>query len=150
MLIFVKPPFAPNFISQLLRFPPIFPSHMSLLFLQINRDPASLIALIAVKPDYPSSAPVFCLNLHWRGEHNLGNSENIRDLERLINTSFSWEELLDLGRPCQLQILSLQLKRLLTSLDVLLEAWNVAETGEKVDFRREKPFLKPIRLKCIS
>lgn len=46
--------------------------------LQVNRDPATLIALIAVKPDYPIRAPVFCLNLHWKGEHNVHNSEHIR------------------------------------------------------------------------
>jgi len=40
---------------------------------QVNRDPASLIALIAVKPNYPDQAPVFCLNLHWRGVHNQVN-----------------------------------------------------------------------------
>ena len=45
---------------------------------QVTREPATLIALIAVKPDYPRRAPVFCLNLHWDGEHNVHNSENIR------------------------------------------------------------------------
>ncbi len=46
--------------------------------LQVTREPATLIALIAVKPDYPRQQPVFCLNLHWNGEHNLHNSEHIR------------------------------------------------------------------------
>ena len=47
--------------------------------MQINRDSgASLIALIAIKPDHPKSPPVFCLNLHWNGEYNIHNSEYIR------------------------------------------------------------------------
>ncbi len=115
--------------------------------MQINRDPASLIALIAVKPDYPRRAPVFCLNLHWRGEHNLGNSEHIRALERLVNTGFDGEgeqqQLPD--EECRRHLLSMQLKRLLTSLDALLESWNAAEKSDKVDFHREKLFLKPVR-----
>jgi THO complex subunit 5 len=53
--------------------------HDFLFRLQINRDSAaSLIALIAVKPDHPNSPPIFCLNLHWNGEYNIHNSENIR------------------------------------------------------------------------
>ena len=44
----------------------------------MNRSAATLIALVAVKPDYPRRAPVFCLNLHWAGEHNVHNSEAIR------------------------------------------------------------------------
>ena len=51
---------------------------------QVTREPATLIALIAVKPDYPRRAPVFCLNLHWDGEHNVHNSENIRVSGALI------------------------------------------------------------------
>lgn len=43
------------------------------------------------------------------------------------------------------QLLQLQLQRLLTSLDAMLEAWNAAEKEGKVDFPREKLFLKPIR-----
>ena len=46
--------------------------------LQVNREPATLIALIAIKPDYPMRAPVFCLNLHWKQEYKAANSERIR------------------------------------------------------------------------
>jgi len=113
--------------------------------LQVTREPATLIALIAVKPDYPRRAPVFCLNLHWDGEHNVHNSENIRELERLINTDFS-------GRSCDEggSLLTVQIRSLLSRLDVLLEAMNDLKrqdgsTGgggeEKVDFPKEKLFL---------
>ena len=47
--------------------------------LQIDRDPnAKLIALIAIKPDYPKTFPIFCLNLHWNGEYNIHNNEPLR------------------------------------------------------------------------
>ena len=39
---------------------------------------------MAIKPNYPVAAPIFCLNLHWNGEHNVHNSEWIRDLEREV------------------------------------------------------------------
>ncbi len=45
---------------------------------------------------------------------------------------------------CRTHLLSLQLKRLLTSLDAMLESWNAAEKGDKVDFPREKPFLRAV------
>merc|ERR1711860_111921 len=113
--------------------------------MQINREAsASLIALIALKSDYPKRAPVFCLNLHWNGEYNVHNSERIRDLEALVNLGFNREEF----GP---HLLSLQIKRLLTSLDALLEAWSVigdsAESEQKLksDIQREKLFLHPVR-----
>ena len=109
----------------------------------MTREPATLIALIAVKPDYPRRAPVFCLNLHWDGEHNVHNSENIRvttlpgiskeflagnsnlkfqELERLINTDFSGGRRGHGGEGGSL--LTVQIRSLLSRLDVLLEAMN--------------------------
>ncbi|XP_059084495.1 THO complex subunit 5 homolog [Tigriopus californicus] len=113
--------------------------------LQINREPtATLIALIAIKPDYPNRNPVFCLNLHWKGEFNVHNCEHMRDLERLINSGFD-----TLGPKLKPSLLSMQLQRLLTSLDALLEAWSVAlnesNPQAKVDFQREKLFLQSVR-----
>eukprot|EP00095_Tigriopus_kingsejongensis_P000367 maker-scaffold319_size207808-snap-gene-0.28 protein:Tk00367 transcript:maker-scaffold319_size207808-snap-gene-0.28-mRNA-1 annotation:"tho complex subunit 5-like protein" len=109
--------------------------------LQINRDPsAKLIALIAVKPDYPNRNPVFCLNLHWEGEYNVHNCEHIRDLELLINRGHE-----DLSSEARGKLLSLQLQRLLTSLDALLEAWSILKTDSKASFPKEKLFLQPVR-----
>lgn len=113
--------------------------------LQINREPtATLIALIAVKPDYPNRNPVFCLNLHWKGEYNVHNCEHMRDLERLINSGFDTTD-----TKLKPSLLSMQLQRLLTSLDALLEAWSVAlnefNPQAKVDFQREKLFLQSVR-----
>ena len=52
----------------------------------------------------------------------------------------------DAGRVAQQQVL-LQLRQLLNSLDVLLEAWNAADSagGGKVDFPREKMFMQAVR-----
>ena len=119
----------------------------------MNRDPATLVALIAIKPDYPARAPVFCLNLHWKGEHNQANSEHLRQLERLVNQDFAQiPSVKEEGGKKRRKVhwssftLSFQLRRLLSSLDVLLEAWNTEEAGGgKVDFPREKVFMQAVR-----
>jgi len=116
--------------------------------LQINRDSAaSLIALIAVKPDHPVSPPVFCLNLHWNGEYNLHNSEYIRYLERTINYGFV--HLLEEGSKNQdkYQMLGLQIKKLMSCCDVLLESWQLhgENSDNKQDFAREKIFIHTVR-----
>jgi len=112
--------------------------------LQINRDTAaSLIALIAVKPDHPSSPPVFCLNLHWNGEHNMHNSEYIRYLERTINYGFVY--LLESKNRDKYQMLGLQIKKLMACCDVLLESWQLQGDNEKQDFAREKIFIHTVR-----
>ena len=116
--------------------------------LQINRDSAaSLIALIAVKPDHPVSPPVFCLNLHWNGEYNLHNSEYIRYLEKTINYGFV--HLLEEGSKNQdkYQMLGLQIKKLMSCCDVLLESWQLhgENSDNKQDFAREKIFIHTVR-----
>ena len=135
--------------------------------LQINREPATLIALVAIGPHYPYSSPVFCLNLHWNGEHNIHNSENMRALEREVNTCYS--NLLNISDAKKKrrskkfiqeskernELLSLQITRLMTCTDVLLESWNTVQPnlnhgglfgkGSGVDFPREKLFLQPVR-----
>ncbi|XP_071743634.1 THO complex subunit 5 homolog [Lepeophtheirus salmonis] len=113
--------------------------------LQIDRDPAKLIALIAIKPDYPRTHPIFCLNLHWNGEHNINNSEHIRALEREINLGlnniFDENELVS----HRTEILSLQIQKLLSGFDVMLEAWNATQDTDHLEFPREKTFLQPVR-----
>jgi hypothetical protein len=136
--------------------------------LQINREPATLIALVAIGPHYPYSPPAFCLNLHWNGEHNIHNSENMRALEREVNTCYG--NLLNVAdtknrrrskkfiqdSKDRHEILSLQITRLMTCTDVLLESWNsiqpsmqeggtIPNKGNGIDFPREKLFLQPVR-----
>ena len=66
-------------------------------------------------------------------------------MERYVNIGFDEEGLATKFQP---HILSLQLNRLMTSLDATLEAWeaNAKNAGKKADFSREKLFLHPIRL----
>ncbi len=117
---------------------------------QINRDKASLIVLLAIKPSYPDSAPVFCLNLHWRGEHNQANNEHIRQLESMLNCGLSTLGGVDEDDPgkedsCCWDLLTVQLLRLLASLDVMLEAWDAMDRDGGKDFPREKLFFRPVR-----
>jgi len=123
--------------------------------IQLNRDPANLIALVAVGPEYPQSPPVFCLNLHWNQvSWTVHNSEKVRALEMEINTCYH-----DLvmsrggGRSkaalSSRYVLTLQIRRLMVLFDVLLESWNQAQVdsdgGVRMDFPREKLFLQPVR-----
>ncbi len=65
-------------------------------------------------------------------------------LESLVNTDFC--DLSDAA--LRREILGLQLQRLLTSLDAMLEAWNEMthqQGGAALEFAREKVFLQPIR-----
>jgi len=132
--------------------------------LQLNRDPATLIALVAISPAYPATPPVFCLNLHWNSEWNMHNSEKVRALEAEINTYYEGDYF-STSRRRQMKsaadevsrsahfVLSLQIRRLMILLDVLLESWNHSNVksssssagAAKVDFPREKMFLEAVR-----
>ena len=103
----------------------------------------SFLLILAVKPDHPFIPPIFCLNLHWNGEYNIHNSENIRFLERQVN--FGFVHLLEKPGPEKYDMLSLQIKRLMTCLDVLLESWQMQNPEGKSDFAREKMFLHCVR-----
>jgi len=107
---------------------------------QCNREQVSLIALVAIKPNYPVAAPIFCLNLHWNGEHNVHNSEWIRDLEREVNLGWTDQISADLAGG---DLLAIQLHRLLVLLDVMLEAGSQV-TGSN-DFPKEKVFFSAVR-----
>jgi len=107
---------------------------------QCQREQVSLIALVAIKPNYPVAAPIFCLNLHWNGEHNVHNSEWIRDLEREVNLGWVDQISAELAGG---DLLAIQLHRLLVLLDVLLEAGSQV-TGNN-DFPKEKVFFSAVR-----
>ena len=81
--------------------------------------------------------------MHWNGEYNIHNSENIRSLEKAVNYGFI--DLLDEKGPEKYEMLSLQIKKLMVSFDVLLESWQMQGAEPKVDFTREKIFLYPVR-----
>ncbi|KAM3965161.1 THO complex subunit 5 [Aphomia sociella] len=98
----------------------------------ITRQSAKLVALVALRSDYPKKAPIFSLTLHWNGTHHAGINDDIRDIERVINTDWSLE-----GN--KQTSLSLQMTKLLTYLDILLET-----TGSS-EFPPDKVMLCPVR-----
>ncbi|XP_041979640.1 THO complex subunit 5 homolog [Aricia agestis] len=86
----------------------------------ITRQSAKLVALVAVSCDYPKTAPLFSLTLHWNGTHHGGTNDDIRDIERIINTNCGIKE----NMP---NMLSAQITKLLTCLDILLETTGTSE-----------------------
>ncbi|XP_026761715.2 THO complex subunit 5 homolog [Galleria mellonella] len=98
----------------------------------ITRQSAKLVALVALRSDYPKKAPIFSLTLHWNGTHHSGINDDIRDIERMINTQWCSED-------NKQTTLSLQMTKLLTYLDILLET-----TGSS-EFPPDKVMLCPVR-----
>ncbi|XP_050351086.1 THO complex subunit 5 homolog [Nymphalis io] len=98
----------------------------------ITRQSAKLVAMVSVNSDYPKQTPIFSLTLHWNGTHHAGSCDDIRDIERVINTD--WQNMDK--RQC---ILSTQMMKLLTCLDVLLETMGSSE------FPPDKVMLQSIR-----
>lgn len=98
----------------------------------ITRQSAKLVAFVALRSDYPKKAPIFSLMLHWNGTHHAGINDDIRDIERNINT--------DWGSGDNKQVtLTTQMTKLLTYLDILLET-----TGSS-EFPPDKVMFNPVR-----
>lgn len=107
----------------------------------ITRQSAKLVALVALRSDYPKRASIFSLTLHWNGTHHAGINDDIRDIERVVNTD--WAGFKDKKQ----YTLSAQMTKLLTCLDILLETTGSSEfPPDKVMFRaargrnRVKPY----------
>ncbi|XP_063825643.1 THO complex subunit 5 homolog [Ostrinia nubilalis] len=98
----------------------------------ITRQSAKLVALVALRSDYPKKAPIFSLTLHWNGTHHAGINDDIRDIERVINTDWGTKDE-------KLHTLSTQMTKLLTYLDILLET-----TGSS-EFPPDKVMFNPVR-----
>ncbi|RVE50855.1 hypothetical protein evm_004422 [Chilo suppressalis] len=98
----------------------------------ITRQSAKLVALVALKSDYPKKAPIFSLTLHWNGTHHSSINDDIRDIERVINTDWCLE---DNKQPK----LSIQMTKLLTYMDILLE------TSGSSEFPPDKVMFSPVR-----
>lgn len=97
----------------------------------ITRQSAKLVALVALRSNYPKKAPIFSLTLHWNGNHHAGINDDIRDIERVVNT--------DWGSDNKKHTLSAQMAKLLTCLDILLET-----TGSS-EFPPDKVMFRPVR-----
>lgn len=95
-----------------------------------TRQSAKLVALVVLRSDYPKRAPIFSLTLHWNGTHHAGISDDIRDIERVVNTDWGSENQ---------YTLTAQITKLLTCLDILLET-----TGSS-EFPPDKVMFSPVR-----
>lgn len=98
----------------------------------ITRQSAKLVALVAVSTDYPKKAPLFSLTLHYNGTHNNTTSDDIRDIERVVNTDWQNDD-------SKHYSLSHQIQQLLICLDILLESMGTTE------FPPDKVMLQPVR-----
>ncbi|KAJ0176562.1 hypothetical protein K1T71_007741 [Dendrolimus kikuchii] len=98
----------------------------------ITRQSAKLVALVALKGDYPKKAPIISLTLHWNGTHYAEINDDIRDIERVINTDWDTEK----TKPGSL---SAQITKLLICLDILLE------TSGSSEFPPDKVMFHPVR-----
>lgn len=99
----------------------------------ITRQSAKLVALVALRSDYPKRASIFSLTLHWNGTHHAGINDDIRDIERVVNTDLS------VSKDKKQYTLSAQMTKLLTCLDILLET-----TGSS-EFPPDKVMFRPVR-----
>jgi THO complex subunit 5 len=107
----------------------------------LARGTAKLMAHICVKCDYPRTPTVFCLQLNWHGEHDAGNNDAIRDMERELNVH--WMELVD-GVGWGNTLLAAQLLRMMACLDVFLESAGSVGVAPP-EFPRDKIFFQPVR-----
>jgi len=122
------------------------------------RDKATVVAWVAVKPNYPASPPVFCLAVaglaprpadaaprapgspRVQGESQ-DTSEWVRDWEMELN--LNWSDQLAVGR-ARKGLVAAQLHRLLVTMDVVLEAASEAGATDQT-FAKAQVFFSPIR-----
>lgn len=97
----------------------------------ITRGTAKLECYICIPTDFPNDYPIFALNLCWNdNKFNAENSPHIREMEHFINSVEV--ESTD-------KILTQQLHRTMTSLDIFLETEST-QHGDSNEFPQEKNF----------
>ncbi|KAL1494528.1 hypothetical protein ABEB36_010112 [Hypothenemus hampei] len=99
---------------------------------KIVRGEAVLETLVVIKNTYPTPAPLFALNLNYKGELNSTNCDEIRDMERILNVEW------DHGVKSSSWLLSAQLTYLCSFLDIYLE------TLDQKDFPPNTKFIRTI------
>jgi len=98
------------------QFMEISPKNVLLYKAVLQRESAKLKALVMIPVDYPSSKPVFSLELNWHGKHTRENSENVRKMEAEVNLFME-----DLPAEHKIDLLTMQLKKLGFCLDLITE-----------------------------
>lgn len=97
----------------------------------ITRGTAKLECYICIPTNFPNDYPLFALNLCWNDDKfNAENSSQIRDMEHFINSV----EVKSVDK-----ILTQQLHRTMTSLDIFLETEST-QHGDGNEFPQEKNF----------
>ncbi|XP_065089420.1 THO complex subunit 5 homolog [Ochlerotatus camptorhynchus] len=106
----------------------------------ITRGSAKLECYICVPCDFPESTSLWSLSLNWNGKHSASDNAAVRDMEYWINS---------LQAPKHPKtILSLQLKRAMSCLDIYLETEGPFYTP--AEFTQDKTYLKPFRGRARS
>lgn len=106
----------------------------------ITRGSAKLECYICVPCDFPESTSLWSLSLNWNGKHSASDDAAVRDMEFWINS---------LQAPKHPKtILSLQLKRAMSCLDIYLETEGPFYTP--AEFTQDKTYLKPFRGRARS
>ncbi|XP_045172199.2 THO complex subunit 5 homolog [Mercenaria mercenaria] len=134
---FIETPYTQTVVSQGLA------RELDLYFTAvIERGTAKLTASIVVAPDYPTVAPLFCINILWGSNRNSQNDSHIQELEEEVNIHY--EELM--SKKSHDQLLTNQLQRLVMCFDVYLEteAQNSSNEGP-LEIAKEKVFTRVSR-----
>nr|XP_019548244.2 LOW QUALITY PROTEIN: THO complex subunit 5 homolog [Aedes albopictus] len=106
----------------------------------ITRGSAKLECYICIPCDFPESTPLWSLSLNWNGKHSAGDCAAVRDME-------FWTNSLQAPKHPK-SILSLQLKRAMSCLDIYLETEGPSYTP--AEFTQDKTYLKPFRGRARS
>jgi len=99
----------------------------------VTRGIATLTGLVAIKADYPNTAPIFILTLAWKERWNSSNNEWIRDLESEINSHVEDENN---------DIFIHQVYKLQVLMDVMLEC--ISSLDDQPVFTKHHNFQVPV------
>ncbi|XP_055384494.1 THO complex subunit 5 homolog [Condylostylus longicornis] len=102
----------------------------------ITRNSAKLECLISIPSGFPNKYPIWSLCLFWNGKHNSQTNQAIREMEM-------WTNSIEINSVHKKNILSAQLKRTMTSLDIFLET--EGPLYSPAEFVQDKTFLQPFR-----
>lgn len=102
--------------NEVASFMDINPKNVLLYKAVLQRESAKLKALVMIPVDYPSSSPIFSLELNWHGKHSRENDENIRKMEAEVNLHME-----NVSAEQKINLLTMQLKKLGFCLDLITE-----------------------------